>query len=226
MSGKGKRLNSLDISAKAKIIGEVETGKKSKKDIAAEYGIPASTLSTILKNKETILAFFKAGNTSRKRARESDYPDVEEACLKWYKQYSEDPLNLIMGTRIREVAEQCAKSLGHNEFKASNGWLDKFKKRHNIILQRKASCESILGSTEVYDSWENKIAALTVGYDPENIFAAEETGTIYIIFYYTYYKYLKKKKKILFNACVDVLSLKKFIFQVYFTSVYPIKLRN
>ena len=34
---------------------------------------------------------------------------------------------------IREKAPYFAESLGHKDFIASVGWLDKFKKRHSII---------------------------------------------------------------------------------------------
>jgi predicted transcriptional regulator len=47
-------LKSLSLTEKFKIIKEVETGAR-KKDVATKYKIPASTLSTILKNKSTII---------------------------------------------------------------------------------------------------------------------------------------------------------------------------
>jgi len=43
------------VGGKIKIIDEVKRRAKRKKDIASEFGIPASTLSTILKNKDKML---------------------------------------------------------------------------------------------------------------------------------------------------------------------------
>jgi transposase-like protein len=48
-------LKSLTVGDKIKIIDEVKNGVKRKKDIASKFGIPASTLSTTLKDKDKIL---------------------------------------------------------------------------------------------------------------------------------------------------------------------------
>ena len=48
-------LKTLTYEEKAAVIQEVENGFKTKSLIAKEFGIPPNTLSTYLKNKETIL---------------------------------------------------------------------------------------------------------------------------------------------------------------------------
>ena len=52
---KMSKYKSLNIEKKVEIIAEVKKGVKSKKLIASEYGIPSSTLSTILINEQKIL---------------------------------------------------------------------------------------------------------------------------------------------------------------------------
>lgn len=47
-------LKTLTYEEKAEVIREVENGFKTKSLIAKEFGIPSNTLSTYLKNKETI----------------------------------------------------------------------------------------------------------------------------------------------------------------------------
>ena len=65
---KTARYQSLTIKRKFEIIDKVDSlppGKK-KKDIAAECGIPASTLSTILKSRESLLSKHVGSNTKKR----------------------------------------------------------------------------------------------------------------------------------------------------------------
>ena len=39
----------------------------------------------------------------------------------------------LAGTLIKRKAIQFAAALGHHDFQANNGWIDKFKKRHHIV---------------------------------------------------------------------------------------------
>ena len=54
----GFKRQSLSLDKKAEIIKAVDGAplSKKKKDIAADFGIPANTLSTILKNRDSILS--------------------------------------------------------------------------------------------------------------------------------------------------------------------------
>jgi len=54
MSSK-RKLKTLTLSKKVEVIKAVKSGLKRKKDIATEFGIPTSTLSTILKNADEII---------------------------------------------------------------------------------------------------------------------------------------------------------------------------
>ena len=60
---------------------------KKKKEIAADFGILQNTLSTILKNRSSILDNQQQQvlNPQRKRLHTAKHPDVEEALLKWFK---------------------------------------------------------------------------------------------------------------------------------------------
>ncbi|VVC37215.1 DNA binding HTH domain, Psq-type,Homeobox domain-like [Cinara cedri] len=67
-------LKMLTYKEKTAAIREVENRLKTKSLIAKEFGIPLNTLSTCLKNKETIL----------KRSREPENPEVDECIYKWF----------------------------------------------------------------------------------------------------------------------------------------------
>uniref|UniRef100_A0A3B3QEJ7 HTH CENPB-type domain-containing protein n=1 Tax=Paramormyrops kingsleyae TaxID=1676925 RepID=A0A3B3QEJ7_9TELE len=81
--------------------------------------------------------------------------------------------------KLADLSRQHATNfpLGHPDFKASLGWLDRFKKRHNIVF--KAICgESAAVQQKQVDSWlKTKMRTLLDTYEARNIFNADETGT-------------------------------------------------
>lgn len=58
-----RTLKTLSIDEEFKFIKEVESGPR-KKDVAAKYGVPANTVSTILKNKQSIITAIETGVAS------------------------------------------------------------------------------------------------------------------------------------------------------------------
>ena len=73
------------------------------------------------------------------------------------------------GLILEEKAEYFANSLGHNTFNASNGWLDKFKKRNNIAF-RNICGESACVNKDTCDEWKRKLPTLIKNYEPNNVF--------------------------------------------------------
>ncbi|XP_046680817.1 tigger transposable element-derived protein 4-like [Homalodisca vitripennis] len=172
-----RKVKTLNIGDKLKIIKLVGEGKRKKKDIAVDFNIPCSTLSTILKNKEEIQQRAIEGNLKCKRKRNAEFKDVEECMIKWFKQCREKNITLG-GPLIREKAEHFARSLGHIEFKASNGWLENFKKRHNIFF-KKVCGESGAVDDDVVVDWKASLPDLIKDYDPKNVFNADETALFF-----------------------------------------------
>ena len=76
-----QKYKTLSLNDKIKIIELVGLGIQKKKDIAYEFKIPANTLSTILKKKETILQMKDTlFNPLRKQVNSSTkYPVVKNA---------------------------------------------------------------------------------------------------------------------------------------------------
>ena len=104
MSAQKRKLNALTLSDKIKLISEVDKGLKKKKDIAADFGIPQSTLSTIIKNREEIMKNTENGvQNDRKRFKVCTYDDIDEAILEWIKIIRDENVS-ISGPLIREKA--------------------------------------------------------------------------------------------------------------------------
>jgi len=59
-------------------------------------------------------------NSDLKRKRNAEFPDIKECLLKWFKPCRDRNVS-IGGPIMQEKAEFFAKSLGHNDFRASNG---------------------------------------------------------------------------------------------------------
>ncbi|XP_057340566.1 tigger transposable element-derived protein 6-like [Microplitis mediator] len=172
-----RKLKTLTLREKVDVIQAVRRGTK-RKEIFDQYGLPASTLSTILKNEsEILLKYETSNNLSCKRQRLAEFPDVEECLLTWFKQCREKNLS-ISGTLLREKAEEFSKSLGHTSFRASNGWLGNFKKRHELVF-RKLCGESASVNTEICDEWIVELLRLLKDYELRDIFNADETGLFF-----------------------------------------------
>ena len=74
-----------------------------------------------------------------------------------------------------EKALEIANRLGVESFKASNGWLTRWKQRHNI-KQRTVSGESGDVSSETVESWLQRVPSVIEGYEARNIWNTDETG--------------------------------------------------
>lgn len=175
-----RKLKILTIAEKVNVINMVEQSGKKNYEVANAFGIPSSTLSTILKNKTKILTNFKL-QPSRKKIKLSEFPNLDSSLFKWYVQCKDNNLP-VSGPILKEKAKIFAKSLGYTNFKNSTGWLDKWKKRNNITLRK--PCSGNLSNLSVSKDqfsiqWKNDIISIINEYSPNNIFNADETGIFY-----------------------------------------------
>ncbi|KAI4472174.1 hypothetical protein MML48_1g05654 [Holotrichia oblita] len=75
-------------------------------------------------------------------------------------------------------AKIIAKRLQKNDFKASNGWLECFRKRHGI--SHKHICgEAKDVNNETVEEWKNKLQDIIKGYEPCDIANCDETGLLF-----------------------------------------------
>lgn len=176
-----RKQTSIDLSTKLKIIEEIEKGTKFKSVIAKEFGIPKSTLSTILKNKEKLYQAIAAGTVTptqkTKRMRLAKHEDVEAELFTWFKSVRSANLP-ISGPIIQEKAEKIAENLGVTDFKCSSGWLHRFKNRHNI-----GSIEICGESNKVNESdaneWITYLNDVKKSFSARDIYNFDESGIFY-----------------------------------------------
>lgn len=168
----------LTLETKAGIIHEVDQGKRQKTEIAKQYGISQSTLSTIYKNKAKILDQFKHHNITLKRVRTSSIGEVEEAVLRWYRDACSKNIS-VSGPMVKAKAKELAQVLARNEFKASNGWLERFKSRNNITFKSGGKEKTSIGMAVVRDWQQHELPTILQQYSPRDIFVAGESSFLY-----------------------------------------------
>ena len=133
----------------------------------------------ILINKEKIVTAYETNEPGeRKRCRAATFTDVNEAIYKWYLLVRQRNIP-VSGPMLQEEAREIATRLDPSTtFKASNGWLDSFKKRHSI-KQMTVSGECGDVRDETVSGWKERLKTLMIGYKPEDIWNTDETGCFY-----------------------------------------------
>lgn len=170
--------SSYDLNFKISVIEAVQNGKKCSQ-VAEEFKIPRSTLSTFLRDKDKIYASIASGSVSSKskRLRTSKYENLESELPRWFKNVRAKNVALS-GPIIREKAKKIAESLQILDFAFSDGWFARFKKRHNITSQ-KVCGEANKVSEETADEWIKNFSIILQNYDADDVFNMDESGIFY-----------------------------------------------
>uniref|UniRef100_A0A8C2PJ16 Tigger transposable element derived 7 n=1 Tax=Capra hircus TaxID=9925 RepID=A0A8C2PJ16_CAPHI len=137
MNKRGK-YTTLNLEEKMKVLNRIEAGR-SLKTVMDEFGI--------------------IGAEKRKRTTGAKYGDVDNAVYMWYQQKCSAGVP-VRGVELQAAAERFAQCFGRTEFKASTGWLFRFRNRH-AIGNRKVCAEQVLSSaSENVESFRQKLSML------------------------------------------------------------------
>lgn len=170
-----RKRTDLSVRDKQNILKQYDEKLKSlsQREAAANLGIPQSTLSGILKNREKIVCV--AAN--RKRKREGKSQTVDEALLVWFKQASSmnAPINRsILMQKANDLAEKMCEP-----FTATDGWLTRWKERHGIVF-KKLHGEKQDSDLNAATDWAGTTwKTITETYTPDAIYNLDETGLYY-----------------------------------------------
>ena len=128
-----QKLTNKPLAQKCKALKDLENGL-SNKDVATKYGVPRNIVSTWVKSKHKLTASLKKKGikSSRKNTRCGNYEKVDKAIYNWFvgKRSQNIPIG---GIKIKEKDLEFAKALIVIEFKASDYWLNNWKKRYNNL---------------------------------------------------------------------------------------------
>lgn len=178
MSEKRKHVT-LTIEKKYEILRRLEKGEKLS-HLSKEYNVGRATIHDIKNKKDKIESFFKSSDKSagvRKTLKSGEFPQVEDALYSWFMQ-ERSRHTPISGDILMEKAKFFYnKIMKKDDFRASVGWLDKFKRRFGIRLLsltgERLSCQE--------DSVEPFIAKFKktieeMNLTPDQVYNADESG--------------------------------------------------
>lgn len=174
--GTPKKRKSLTAAQKKEVcLKKISTPSLKQKELAKEYDVSEGMISDILKEKDRWLAIdadtYQAGLRREKKAL---FPIIEEALSLWLEKALQAGLIItdnILLTKALEFAFLCKEE----KFKGSNGWIDNFKKRHNL-RQYNIHGEAASAPIQDLDTMRENLRQTLRDYDPENIFNCDETG--------------------------------------------------
>ncbi|CAF1258618.1 unnamed protein product [Rotaria sordida] len=153
----------------------------SQRTLAVKYNISLGSLSNVLKRKAEYLDDYAANQNHNVKRKIIDVNsrELDEKVYGWFVQQRSKNISisgLILQEKAREIAELLADKMG--SFKASSGWFEKFRIRHNISF-RVISGESLSVDITTVDDWVQRIPKMIDGYDPKDIFNCDETGLFF-----------------------------------------------
>lgn len=126
------RKKQIELSLKQKLEVLKYVKDHGERKTAIKFGVSKTTVNNIKKNERKIKERMKVENPKMKRKyRSTRFEKVNDMTIDWfYRMRGMDAR--VSGPMLQEAALYFAEKLQVIEFKASSGWLDSFKKRHNM----------------------------------------------------------------------------------------------
>ncbi|XP_026327894.1 jerky protein homolog-like [Hyposmocoma kahamanoa] len=112
------------------IINMLDNGE-TMTDVALHYGIGRSTIYDIKLRRTKIMANVNNISENRRTLKLGQHPELDAALYNWFLEQRAMDI-VVNGDKLKEMAKEIYKRIAQRDFKASSGWLDKFKKRYGI----------------------------------------------------------------------------------------------
>jgi hypothetical protein len=157
------------LAEKAKALQDLDNGM-SVRVCAAKYSVFVGTIINWKNNKSEITnSIFEFTSLSQKRLAQVSGNDkvIDEKVYEWFA--NAHCQNIPVSSPILQTkALQMAANIGLNDFRASNGWLEAFRKRHCIQF-RLLSGESTGMDENIVNHWKQNLPNIIQGYDTRDI---------------------------------------------------------
>lgn len=170
--------NTLCLKEKIELIKLMENNKLSVKELQQKYKCGKTQIYYIIKRRDELKQLWEQGTRADMiRKRKTSNEDINKLVWEWFINAKSQNLP-VNGTLLKAQAKLIAEQLGNNSFKASNGWLESFRKRNSIV--KNEVCEERKDMNhESVDDWKKRIPSIIQDYKAEDIFSGGETGLFF-----------------------------------------------
>ncbi|GBC46309.2 CENP-B homolog protein 2-like [Rhizophagus irregularis DAOM 181602=DAOM 197198] len=167
---------SLTLAQKHEIcLKKVTEPSLKNKELAKLFDVSEGCISSMLKNSQKWLKIdLQAPEAKGKRQVRVIFPEIEEALTLWVLKALENSVD-ISDQVLHEKAMMFASLYKIENFKGSNGWINGFKKRHNLSCYLKQG-EAASAPLEKLDEFRKELQDLIRGYSLDDVFNCDETG--------------------------------------------------
>ena len=174
----------LTLDEKIKILDDNKKKKMSCRDISKTYNIGKTQAANVLKDEKKLRAKYEnfqgKGFKHINRGSHQKFKAINEILYSWFKKCEASGI-YVNGPLLKEEAMNIKQSLNRPEldgFKASEGWLDKWKLSHGI-KEKQISGESLDVSKTTIESWMERIQEFCKGYEDKSIINMDESGCFF-----------------------------------------------
>lgn len=179
MEKETRKKRMLTLKEKIEILNWHEQNKVSVRNVATKFEIGKTQAANIIQKKEEIMKkWHECGNNTVKRNfLKTNGLKIDQLTYEWFIKARNKNIPLS-GPIVRSKAKDIADTLNIENFKASEGWLEKFRLRHNIAFKC-ISGEAASVDKEDVTNFAAKVPLIIRGYDAKNIYNADETGLFF-----------------------------------------------
>lgn len=185
-SGTKRKRNVLTLEKKLEIVNALKKGATASA-LSVQFDVPRTTINDIKKQSDDIVKFASQMESQdgrprqRKVMKKATNVALDTALYLWFIQKRSEGIPLS-GPIIAEKALFFNQKLnGDPAFKASSGWLEKFKNRHGIRQLNIEGEKLSAASMETVNAYKENFKKMIEqnGFTRDQVYNADETGLIY-----------------------------------------------
>ena len=172
----------LSLEQKISLIKDNNNGNGlSIRTLANNYSVSKSSVANILTRAEEYQQDYLTNTNKgiKRKLKDNTGKHIDEILFEWFTAQRAKHIP-ISGPLLQEKAREISEELGllPGEFKASSGWLEKFRNRH-MIGYRQISGESGGVCATTTEEWKHRLTTIINGYSDDDIYNADETGLLF-----------------------------------------------